>query len=109
VQARQGEEVLQLDTCVTDPNLVPEPPSGELEPGQGVDRNCIRLDQIADFADHQIGAASRHQRADAVAEARDVGARNRTTDDKNGRARLGTGQSGPPVGFFLFKEDRWAG
>jgi hypothetical protein len=66
---------------VAQPDLAPEPPSGQLQPGQRIDRDRVRVDAGADVADHQNRGAALQQEADASAEPGDVGARDRTADD----------------------------
>jgi hypothetical protein len=62
-------------------------PGRELEPGDGIDRHRVDVD-AAGVADRHVGAASRQQRADPLAQARQVGACDRSTDlepDRGGR------------------------
>jgi hypothetical protein len=66
---------------VAQPDLAPEPPSGELQPGQGVDGDGVRVDAGAHVADHQIRVAALQQEADPSAEPGDIGAGDRTADD----------------------------
>jgi hypothetical protein len=59
----------------------PAPPSGELQSGQGVDRDGVRGDQRGHIADDYIGIAALQRRADALTEPRNVAASDRTGDD----------------------------
>jgi hypothetical protein len=43
---------------VAKPDLAPEPPTGELQSGQGIDRDGVRVDQRTHFADDEIGVAA---------------------------------------------------
>jgi len=91
----------------------PEPPSGELEPGQGVDRDDVRVDEGANIADDLTGVTALQHHADALAQRRDVRASDPTANDHDGRARLGrrsllSGQPQILVRCHLFTTDRSA-
>jgi hypothetical protein len=80
---------LQLGTRVAKPDLAPESPSGELQLGQGIDHNGIRVDECAHIADDHIDVAALQQRANALAERRHIGAIYRTDDGQDDRSRPG--------------------
>jgi len=107
-QPHQDEQLQEIATRVEEQDLVPEPPSGELQPGEGVHRDGVGGNERADVTDDQTGVVALQKDADALAEGRDVGANDRTAEGQDGRARragrsrrpLGTGQ--PGISF------RWA-
>jgi hypothetical protein len=66
-----------------------QPSSGELQPGNGVDGDRIRVDERAHIAEDQIGVAVLEQGAGALAEHGKIGASDRTPDHQHDRARVG--------------------
>jgi hypothetical protein len=67
----------------------PEPASGQLHVGEGIDRDGVRIDERADIADDELHVASLQERADALAQGRDVGGIDRGGEDQDGPGRLG--------------------
>jgi hypothetical protein len=67
---------------MAEPYLAPEPPSDQLQPGQGVDRYDVRVEERAYIADDEIDLTTLQKHADALAESRNVGASDRTADDQ---------------------------
>jgi hypothetical protein len=53
-------------------HLPPEPPSGELESGQDIDRAGIHIDEAADVADDHVAVAGFQQHANPLAKLMDV-------------------------------------
>jgi hypothetical protein len=74
---------------VAKPDLAPESPSGELQLGQGIDHNGIRVDECAHIADDHLDVAALKQRANVLAERRHIGAIYRTDDGQDNRSRPG--------------------
>jgi hypothetical protein len=70
-------------------HLASQPPSGQLQPGQRVNRVHIRNDQAANVADDHLAVADLQQRAETLTQPEDVGASNPTVDDHDDPARRG--------------------
>ena len=77
----------QLVRRMTQPDLAAAPPGGELQPREGVDGRHVGLD-AADVAEDEARLAALEQRADTVAEAGQVGTRDRPRDRERERVRL---------------------
>ena len=75
----------QLVGRVTESNLAAVPARGELEPRESVDRHRVGLD-TAHVTECEARTARREQVADALAEPRQIGARDRAADGKGDRA-----------------------
>jgi hypothetical protein len=96
---------------MAEPDPAPQPPSGELKPGQGLDRLQVCVGEGADIADHHGGVTVVHKQPHALAEDRAISATDASTNDKVDRARLrarlpgsgfrgrivASGQLGPPL------------
>ena len=67
-------------------NLATAPLGCELEPGESIDRHRIGLD-AAHIAQRDVGVAPFQQRADTLAEPREVGASDGACDRKGDRFR----------------------
>jgi len=72
---------------VAKPDLVSRPPCGQLEPREGVDRDCIRCHERSHVADGDRGVAALQQRAQALAEGEEISACEGTTKGEDDRAR----------------------
>ena len=68
------------------PDVAAVAPSRELEPRERVDGHSVRL-YAADVAQGDVGAAALEERADALAQAGEVAARDRPADGEGDRAR----------------------
>jgi len=68
--------------------LAPGSDSDELQAGQGIHRDGIRLDVGGHIANDQIGVAALQQDAGALGESREVATRDRIADDQDDRARF---------------------
>jgi len=66
-----------------------QPPRGELQPGERINRTQVGVDERAHIADDHLGIAALQQRAQVFAERLDLGARYRIAEDQDDHARLG--------------------
>jgi hypothetical protein len=67
-------------TGPSEPDLTAASPGGELKPGQGVDRDGVRLGQRGDVAHDDVDVARLEKPAGALAEPPHVGGVDGTTD-----------------------------
>jgi predicted dithiol-disulfide oxidoreductase (DUF899 family) len=72
---------------VAEPDLAPELPSSELQPGQGIDRDGVRVDERAHVADDHLGAATLQHHAEALAEPWNIAASDGAADAQDDRGR----------------------
>ena len=70
------------------PQLRSGSPTGQLEPGQRIDREDVRLDEPGHVADHDLGIAPFQQKAEALAQLPDIGRLGPTVDRHDDRASL---------------------
>jgi hypothetical protein len=77
-------------TRAPQPDPASQSASGELEPGQSVDRGQIGVDQRADVAQDQVGGPGLHLAAKALAQTTDVSGSGRAVDDHDELVRIGS-------------------
>ena len=86
LESHEGHELAQLGRRVAQPHLAAEPLRGELKPRERLAGDRVRGHRL-DVADRDLRAVLREQRADAVAQPRQVRAGDRTVDGEGQRAR----------------------
>jgi dihydrofolate reductase len=103
---------------VAEPDPTPQPPDGQPDPGQGLDRHRVRLDECPDVTDHQLRVTSLYKRPGTPAERRDVLGLDRANQDQDGRIPVRCHPSTRPDGpgklsagtdeFGLAERSPWA-
>ena len=79
------DELEQLARGAAEPHLAAVPPRGELEPRERVDRDGVDARRRCTSQSATSAPALREQRADAVAQPGQVGARDRARDRERDR------------------------
>jgi hypothetical protein len=71
---------MQLRRGMHEPKTASQPPGGQLEPRQPVDGGAVRIGELAEVADQEIGSAIGNDGADPIAEQRQIAAPARRAD-----------------------------
>jgi catechol 2,3-dioxygenase-like lactoylglutathione lyase family enzyme len=83
---------------VANPDRAPESPGGELQPGQRLDRDGVRIDERAQVADHLSGPAAFQQSSGFLAQGLDASPGDRPADRQDDRVGDGTRLRPTPPG-----------